>query len=56
MSAGRTTSGSTRCFCTAALLIDDGLVVCADEGHIIALATALPADALEALSVEGAVR
>ena len=39
-----------RCFCTATLRVDDGLVLCTDEGHIIALSSALPADVLEALA------
>ncbi len=42
-----------RCFCTAPLLVDDGLVLC-DHGHVFALAGALPADDLEALAGEDA--
>ncbi len=37
-----------RCFCSAPLRVDDGLVLC-DHGHVHALASALPADVLETL-------
>ena len=42
-----------RCFCSAPLRIDDGLIVCC-HGHVYALSSALPADVLEALAREGA--
>ncbi len=51
---GAVTALPERCFCSAALRVDDGQVLCADEGHIIALVSALPADVLEALAGEGA--
>ena len=38
-----------RCFCSEALRVDDGLVVCAGEGHVYALVDALPAEVVEAL-------
>ncbi len=38
-----------RCFCSAPLRVDDGLVLC-DHGHVHALASALPADMLDELA------
>ena len=42
-----------RCFCTASLRIDEGLIICA-SGHVYALESALPAAALDALGTEDA--
>ena len=41
------------CCCPAALRVDEGLIVCA-SGHVYALASALPADELEARAGEDA--
>ena len=48
-SGGGVTALPERCFCSAPLCVDDGLVLC-DHGHVYALADALPADVLEALA------
>ncbi len=43
-----------RCFCSAPLCVEGGLVVCTSASHIYALASAVPAETLEALRATSA--